>query len=259
MWVMALAFFFAAKWITLFPLVFSKERFNRFCLLKYLLFWPGMNPRAFCAGDAVLAPPIHEWVIAVAKTLFGAVLLWVGVRWIPSNQPLLIGWVGMIGLVLLLHFGTFHLLSLFWRARGVNARPIMHSPGTVTSLAKFWGGNWNAAFSDLMHDHIFKPLAKNTGPCRALFAVFLISGILHELVISAPAHGGYGLPTLYFTIQGLGLLFERSRFGRKLGLARGWKGWFFVVLIAGIPAFWLFHPIFVHNVILPMLRAIGAT
>lgn len=92
-----------------------------------------------------------------------------------------------------------------------------------------------------------------------LLLVFLISGTLHELVISVPARGGYGLPTAYFVLQGLALLFERSKRGQNLGLGSGIKGWCFVALVAGVPAFWLFHPIFIHHVILPMLHAIGAT
>ena len=209
MWVMAFTLFVAAKWITISGL-FSTARINQFRLLEYLVFWPGMDPRPFYTGDTAPVPPKREWVVGGTKTLFGAALLWFGARWIPLSQPLLIGWAGMFGLVFLLHFGIFHLLSLYWRARGINARPIMRSPGTVASLAKFWGGNWNAAFSDLMQDHIFKPLARNIGASRALFAIFLISGILHELVISFPAHDGYGLATLYFAIQGFGVFFERS-------------------------------------------------
>src|SRR6185369_1270504 len=115
---------------------------------------------------------------------------------------------------LLLHFGLFHLLSLLWRAYGINAKPIMQSPAKATSLAKFWGGKWNSAFSDLMEVYLFKPLVSQIGINGALFAVFIFSGAVHELVISLPAKGGYGLPTLYFVIQGLGLLLERSRLGR---------------------------------------------
>jgi len=249
----------AAKWITISRFLLAEESVNRIRLPGYSLLWPGMDPNSFCAKGPVPVPPIREWVVAGAKTLLGAALLWFGVRRITSAHPLLIGWAGMIGLVFLLHFGLFHLLSLFWRALGVNAQPIMRFPGAATSLGRFWGGKWNAAFSDLMQEHFFKPMARHLGARRALLAVFLISGVLHELVISLPARGGYGLPTLYFTIQGLGLQFERSELSRDLGLGRGWKGWCFAALIAGAPAFWLFHPTFIYHVILPMLRDIGAT
>jgi hypothetical protein len=165
----------------------------------------------------------------------------------------------MIGIVLLLHFGIFHLFSLLWRVLGINALPIMQTPATATSLSGFWGGRWNAGFSDLMHDNIFKPLSRKLGPGRALFLIFLISGVLHELVISVPAGGGYGLPTAYFLLQALAVLFEHSEPARKLGLGSGFRGWCFVSLVAGLPAFWLFHPVFIYRVILPMLHAIGAT
>jgi hypothetical protein len=42
-------------------------------------------------------------------------------------------------------------------------------------------------------------------------------------------------------------------------LGRGARGWFFTLVVTVAPLFWLFHPPFIHNVILPMLTAIGAT
>jgi hypothetical protein len=91
----------------------------------------------------------------------------------------------------------------------------------------------------------------------ATLAVFGISGLIHELVISVPARGGYGLPTAYFILQGLAVLFERSRLGKRIGLGRGVRGWLLTLACTAGPAFWLFHPPFVRNVILPMLRAFG--
>jgi hypothetical protein len=61
-----------------------------------------------------------------------------------------------------------------------------------------------------MHKHFLLPLARGVGMRRALPAVFVVSGLLHELVISLPARGGYGLPSIYFAAQGLGLLLERA-------------------------------------------------
>ena len=92
----------------------------------------------------------------------------------------------------------------------------------------------------------------------ASFAVFVVSGLLHDFVISVPAHGGYGLPTTYFVIQGIGVAAERSSLGRQIGLARGARGWLFMALVSAGPAFWLFHPPFVLRVILPFMHAIHA-
>jgi hypothetical protein len=56
----------------------------------------------------------------------------------------------------------------------------------------------------------------------------------------------------------LGVSAERTRAGRRLGLGNGWRGWLFTVLFTAGPAYWLFPPPFVRNVILPTLAAVGA-
>lgn len=259
MWVLAFALFLGAKWLTARRVLPAGLGVRRSRLLAYALLWPGMDARAFFGMGVVPRPPYREWTLAGAKTLFGGALIWLGAPPLRATHPLLAGWVAMVGIIFVLHFGLFHLLSLLWRACGINARPIMQSPGTAASLGAFWGGSWNRAFTDLMLSQFLKPLAKRLGAQWALIAVFLISGLLHEIVISLPARGGYGLPTAYFVLQAIGLLFERSEKGRRLGLGSGWKGWCFLALVAGAPAFWLFHPVFIRNVILPMLSAIGAT
>ena len=90
------------------------------------------------------------------------------------------------------------------------------------------------------------------------FLVFLISGLVHDLVISLPSRAGYGLPTLYFALQGVGVMIERSRFGKGLGLTRGVRGWFFTMAFLVGPVYWLFHPWFVMRVIIPFMGAIRA-
>jgi hypothetical protein len=77
-------------------------------------------------------------------------------------------------------------------------------------------------------------------------------------VISLPARGGYGLPTLYFLLQGAGVTIERSRFGKRLGLGQGMLGWWFMAVFLTVPMFGLFHPWFVLRVILPFMRATHA-
>ena len=93
----------------------------------------------------------------------------------------------------------------------------------------------------------------------ATVAVFIVSGLVHELVITLPAHGGYGLPTFYFLLQAVGLVAERSAIGRRLGLGQGARGWMFATVTAAAPAVLLFPPPFVHRVVVPMLGAIGAS
>jgi alginate O-acetyltransferase complex protein AlgI len=92
----------------------------------------------------------------------------------------------------------------------------------------------------------------------ASLLVFLASGLIHDLVISLPANGGYGLPTGYFVLQGLGVTLERSNLGRYLGMQRGISGWLFMFIVTAGPAFWLFHPPFVLRVILPFMHAVHA-
>jgi hypothetical protein len=76
-------------------------------------------------------------------------------------------------------------------------------------------------------------------------------------VISLPARGGFGLPTLYFVLQGAGVALERSRVGRNRGLGKGIQGWLFVVLFTIGPLYWLFHPAFARRVIAPFLSAVN--
>jgi predicted DCC family thiol-disulfide oxidoreductase YuxK len=258
MWALSFALYAGCKWLT------YREARNRGAnpsmqrRLGYLFAWPGMDAISFFDDTARIAKPAgSEWLTATAKTLSGIALLIAEARGTFSWPPLLTGWLGMVGAVLILHFGSFALLSLAWRSAGINAIPLMQKPLRSTSLAEFWGRRWNTAFHELATRFTFRPLRRALSPTAAALLVFVASGLLHDLVISVPARGGYGLPTAYFLIQGLATAAERSSFGRGLGLGSGWRGWLFTILTVAGPAVILFHPPFVHNVILPMLAAIA--
>ena len=192
------------------------------------------------------------------ETTLGAILLWLVARCVPQERSLLRGWVGMLGLILLLHFGTFQIIALLWQRLGVRAEPIMSAPLRSTSLGEFWGQRWNLGFRQLAHELIFHPLYRKLGPRTASFLVFVVSGLIHDLAISLPARGGYGFPTLYFVLQGAGVTVERSSFGKRFGLGQGVRGWCFMIVFLTVPVFGLFHPWFVLRVILPFMRAIHA-
>ena len=164
----------------------------------------------------------------------------------------------MIGLVFMLHFGSFHLLALAWRSHGVAAEPIMRAPAVSTSLSAFWSERWNRGFNQLAHDLIFRTTFRRIGVVWSMLLVFLASGLIHDLVISVPAGALFGLPTAYFLLQGFGVLIERSHFGRRVGLNHGAAGWLFMLVFTVGPAYWLFHKPFINKVMNPFLKSIGA-
>ena len=256
MWALAVAVFAGCKWLSFVGVIPPPVASAR--ALAYLFLWPGMDAEGFILPAYRRTPSGREWLFAAAKTGAGAALLWSAVRFVPAGQSLLAGWIGMLGLVFLMHFGAFHLLALGWQMAGFGAKPIMDRPLAARSLAEFWSARWNRGFSDLAHRFIFVPTRRHVGIAGATSAVFLTSGLIHELVISVPARAGFGLPTLYFAFQGAGVLLERSRWGRRIGLRRGWAGRLYALLLVALPAFWLFHPPFVARVMIPFLEAIGA-
>jgi predicted DCC family thiol-disulfide oxidoreductase YuxK len=293
MWLMAGAIFLDCKWLTFWRARRQIVPIRAGPALGYFFLWPGMDAEKFArqpvrenltalsrqvltelAGEArgareqrfvsraaeelpgtrpdkvdrMPALPSKHAALAIAKILLGAVLLFGVARFV--HQSLLAGWIGMTGMILILHFGLFHLLAIGWRAAGIDIEPIMDGPLRSKSVSEFWGRRWNGAFNRLALDFVFRPLTRRHETRIAILAAFLVSGLIHELVISLPAGAGYGLPTAYFLLQGIGILTERA-----LPQVRGR---IFTVVIAAVPAFWLFHPPFVRNVILPFMKAIGA-
>ena len=258
MWAMVFALFLGCKWLTL-----RMAQMPSPCPLRaaaYMVAWPGMDAMRFLSGR--ITPRWARRVFlksvasAVARISLGALLLFVIAR--HAHEPLLAGWIGMFGMVLILHFGLFHLASITWRGLRVDAPPIMDAPLRSVSVGEFWSRRWNGAFNQLALRLVFRPLARRTGTAMATLCAFGVSGVVHELVISLPANAGYGLPSAYFILQGIALLTEHTRAGKRLGLGRGVHGWFFTMLVVAAPAFWLFHPPFVRRVILPFMQAIGA-
>ena len=212
-----------------------------------------MNARPyFASARPIERPGLHEWHLAMGKMLFGGMLIAAATRFV-DRYPLVAAWTGLVGIVFVLHFGLFHLLSILWRRQGIDAPPIMNAPLLATSLADFWGRRWNLAFRDLASAYVFRPLVGQVGAAGATMAAFLVSGVIHDVVISFPARGGYGLPTLYFAIHGAGLLFERSRLGQRIGTRRGVTGRLFTAAVTLSPLPLLFHRPFIENVIVPML------
>src|SRR5262249_36697479 len=133
--------------------------------VAYLLAWPGMDARAFLeAKTAASCCQVSECLRALFNLTAGILLLFVVPRTLPAEPVYVAAWSGMVGLILMLHFGAFHLLSCFWRMLDLSARPLMNRPLASNSLSEFWGRRWNTAFRDLAHRFVFRPLASRLGP-----------------------------------------------------------------------------------------------
>jgi len=256
MWALAVAVYASFKWLTYTSSAASAQA-PWTATAGYLLMWPGMDADAFLARSRREAVPHwNEWCWACVKLLAGIAILSQVSNSFAETHPLIGGWLTMIGCALVLHFGLFHLISLQWRTGGVNAPPLMNRPLLATSLSDFWRCRWNLAFRDAAYRFVFRPLLKPVGGRGALMAVFVVSGLIHDAVISLAARGGFGLPSLYFLIQGAAVLFERGRWGRAVGLGRGLLGRVYAWLVVLAPAGLLFHTPFLTRVVVPMLQAI---
>ena len=257
MWVLAVAIFAGFKFWTWHRAIKGGVSTHTARSLSYLLLWPGMDARQFLSLEPKSPkPPLSCLIWITTKIAFGAVLIWGIAR--LAGHGLLAGWIGMVGLIFMLHFGLFAALAVFWQRLGVYAPSLMNCPIAAGSLSDFWGRRWNSGFRDIVFGLFFIRLAKRFGATTATILTFAISGIIHDLVITFPSGTGYGLPTLYFTIQGGAMLVERSRRGKLMGLGHGWLGHAFALTVVSLPLFALFPPSFVLRVMVPFLQIIKA-
>ncbi|MFK5924557.1 MAG: MBOAT family protein [Verrucomicrobiota bacterium] len=242
MWCLAGAQFLAFK-----VMVLSRVREGRWWQRMVFLFaWPGMDALTFFAGNQRVEPV--KWKPAVFFIILAVAL--VTVLSGRVENPVLAGWVGMLAVISFLHLGVFALLAKFWQSRGYGARAIMEEPWRAVSLTDFWGRRWNRAFSDVAREMVFRPLSRKWGVIAALVGGFVFSGIAHEWVITVPAGGGYGLALLYFVVQAAGVMMERC-FALQGAWARVWT-W---LVVLG-PAYGLFSPVFMSQVINPFMQAV---
>ena len=205
--------------------------------------WFGMDPGTFRIRKTDLT---WKRDIALGAILTSMGLLGCWFVWFMGWRQIL---VMFVPLSLAFHFGILRILKGALRLAGFPVRTLFPNPLAAKGIADFWGRRWNVGYSQMLQRIIGRPVEATLGKNAGVMAVFVASGLLHEIAITLPARSGYGLPTLYFTFHGLLSLWER-KWKRPLGKIPA-------LLAVAAPLPWLFPPDFQSEVIAPCIEAFG--
>lgn len=186
----------------------EKLSLSRYAIFSFL--WFGMDP-----GTFRIRKPKLRWKNDIA---IGSLLVVIGLSgsWLIAY----LGWnhifIMFLPLSLAFHFGFLRILKGILRAFGFPVRTLFPNLLETTGIADFWSRRWNIGYSQMMQRLVGRPIESIAGKSAAVMAVFISSGLLHELAITLPVMSGFGLPTLYFTLHGLLTLIEQ-RLERPFG------------------------------------------
>ena len=228
---------------------------------QWLMFgaWAGMRAEPFeKLGGAPLPGGWQMVKMGITRILAGLLLIFTGHKLLLLNLDkelsyILVSGCLLVGLSLILHFGMLSISAGMWRFSGVNTYLLFRQPAKATSLTEFWSKRWNIAFSEMTSVAIFRPLKNKIGPAAALMLAFMFSGLLHELALSVPVNSGYGLPMIYFVIQGSVVLFEKFLITRRVRFLQNRivaSTWVFFWLVIPMPL--LFHAEFIKQIVWPL-------
>ncbi|MGB6220851.1 MBOAT family protein [Haloferula sp.] len=212
-------------------------------VLVFAFCWFGMDPGSFRVrrvglswkGDVKLGSGLM-----LVGTL-GAWLVW-AMEWrhiLVMFLPMSLGF----------HFGALRVLKGGLRAAGFPVRTLFPNVLEARGVGDFWSRRWNVGYSQMMQRLVGRPVAGMAGQGAGVMAVFVGSGVLHELAITLPVRSGFGLPTLYFTLHGILTLVER-KWGKPIGKVPA-------LVAVMLPLPWLFPPAFQSEVIEACLGVFG--
>jgi hypothetical protein len=224
--------------------------------LAFVFMWAGMRAEIFEHSGSESLPGAKRMVLnGLSKIGIGLVLIFASHRLVDvemnaSLQYFLINTLLLTAFSLILHFGILTISAGIWRHFGVDAYLLFNEPLKAKTLNEFWSKRWNIAFSEMTSIAVFRPLKQIVNSQSALLIAFIFSGILHEMAISAPVNSGYGLPMIYFAIQGLAASLEKVLIRRKMLDFQNLivsKSWLLFWLILPTPL--LFHKEFVTEIV----------
>ncbi len=239
-----LGIFFGLIFLFKFILVLQTKQ-TRALLRRPILFflyqftWLGTYPENFLKKHKFTQKDAFLMVQGASSIVFGLVIQW-SVRRYFLELDNLASYLSIFSLIYIWGFGYSNLMCGLYRLFEIGVEPIFQNPLESTSLQDFWGKRWNTALINLSQRLLYNPLKNIFSPGWLQIFVFLIFGLIHDLIFSFPIDAGYGKCTAYFAIQGLALVSENkflSKFFNKhpdLG-----NIWTFLVLLIPLPL--LFH------------------
>ncbi|MEK6231754.1 MAG: membrane bound O-acyl transferase family-domain-containing protein [Luteolibacter sp.] len=201
----------------------------------FALLWFGMDPGSFRTRRKGLSWKPDLW-LGLSLMLAGTLAAWL--VWAMGWRHILVMFVPMsVGF----HFGALRVLKGGLRSAGFPVRTLFPNVLNARGIGDFWSRRWNVGYSQMMQRLVGRPVENLAGQEAGLMAIFLASGVLHELAITLPVRAGFGLPTLYFAMHGVLTLLER-KLGRPLGKIPA-------LLLVVLPLGLLFPPAFQSEVI----------
>jgi alginate O-acetyltransferase complex protein AlgI len=228
--------------------------FSKIGLFIYMSIWPGMDPKPFAERVQCLEDG--------RRFVRGYITFWLGiVCFIAFSDwailPVARNWLCLAGLFLIIHFGYADMLSCALRCAGWDVRPLFDAPFLSSNLRDFWSKRWNIAFVE-MDRILFLPLTRRFFKAEgAILLVFVISGLLHEIGISYASGRLWGLPLIYFLIQGTGMIVERRLFdGKGLRLAAT-RTFTFALILLPLPL--LFNNAFMDAFVAPLSQLVASS
>ncbi|PKA60034.1 putative long-chain-alcohol O-fatty-acyltransferase 4 [Apostasia shenzhenica] len=66
---------------------------------------------------------------------------------------------------------------------GLNLEPQFDAPYRTTSLQDFWGRRWNLVVTTVLRPSVYNPIRRRWGSAAGFLATFLVSGVMHELMV----------------------------------------------------------------------------
>ena len=241
-------FYFIKGWSLLKIPHSEAARYSTLGLLLFAYLWPGVDPKPFAYRESP-DPKAARWFVFGFPTMcLGIALLVISTLLGKGGSEALRGLTTVACLLTIIHLGYSDILSSGMRLLGFPVNRLFHFPLASRSLNDFWTHRWNRPFVE-MNRLIFQPLLRPLlGRKETVLALFLLSGLLHELALSYPVGAGYGGPLLYFVLQGAGMLMER-----RLRL-RG-RLWTWAVVFLPMPL--LFHSALREALIAPIYQYLG--